>query len=277
MKHAFLIMAHNRFDQLELLVKSLNHADVGIFIHIDSSSHDFPSIDFNSFLDENQVVEIIFGKVYWGGYTQIQAEQKLFAAAATRGYDYYHLISGDSMLLVSVDTFICKVSEQYPKQLMEFNHTANEDMVQQRVRYFYPTDFIKNRKLSAVFGFKISPILNRILGIDRLEGITDITLRKGSNWVSITDSAVKCLLLERNIQISEQLFRYGFLVDELYVQTILTNADSRFEFADYVWDIDWSRGKPYTFDVDDVDELEQSNKLIARKVTTELFKNFKVK
>lgn len=44
MKHAFLIMAHNNYNQLTKLIESLDYNDTGIFLHIDSKSPEYKEI-----------------------------------------------------------------------------------------------------------------------------------------------------------------------------------------------------------------------------------------
>ena len=45
-KHAFLIMAHNQFDLLEMLIKLLDDPRNDIYLHIDQKVEDF---DFQRF------------------------------------------------------------------------------------------------------------------------------------------------------------------------------------------------------------------------------------
>ena len=69
------------------------------------------------------------------------------------------------------------------------------------------------------------------------------------------------------------IFNYSFCADELYLQTILNsynpniNIDDNEMAARY---IDWKRGKPYTFTINDVEELKQlvnTKYAFARKIS----------
>ncbi|WP_414458152.1 beta-1,6-N-acetylglucosaminyltransferase [Fructilactobacillus sanfranciscensis] len=42
-------------------------------------------------------------EIFWGDYSQIEAEMFLFKQAAKNNYEYHHLISGADLPLVSQD------------------------------------------------------------------------------------------------------------------------------------------------------------------------------
>lgn len=48
MKHAFMIMAHNNYNQLTKLLYLLDYPDVEIFLHIDKKSEKYKNICFKS-------------------------------------------------------------------------------------------------------------------------------------------------------------------------------------------------------------------------------------
>lgn len=61
-------------------------------------------------------------------------------------------------------------------------------------------------------------------------------------------------------------FRYSQCADELFVQTILINSPRIEKIIDSnLRCIDWKRGNPYTFKLEDYEMLMGSNKLFARK------------
>ena len=101
MKHAWLIIAHNQFGILQRLVSLLDDERSDFFIHIDKKVRDLPNVH----ADHGHVYFLSnWIDVRWGTYTQIQAEMALFSAAMEKGtYDYFHIISGTTLPLKSMD------------------------------------------------------------------------------------------------------------------------------------------------------------------------------
>ena len=96
MKHAFLIIAHNEYPVLEVLLSMLDDERNDIYLHIDKRATElFQQIKkvkmqkAGFYLIENPI------KVYWGDISQVQVEYLLFETALSHGpYAYYHLLSG---------------------------------------------------------------------------------------------------------------------------------------------------------------------------------------
>ena len=92
MKSAYLIIAHNEFEILQILVSRLDDPEVDIFIHFDGKVEELPRIKA-----EKSRLTILEKRVdvRWGSVSQIKCELTLFEEASKSGpYDYYHLISG---------------------------------------------------------------------------------------------------------------------------------------------------------------------------------------
>ena len=92
-KHAYLIMAHNNFEQLNKLLQLLDYEENDIYVHIDKKS----KLDKEYLLKHIKKSNVIFTdrvKVTWGSFSQIQAELVLLKESVKNNYEYYHLISG---------------------------------------------------------------------------------------------------------------------------------------------------------------------------------------
>ena len=97
----------------------------------------------------------------------------------------------------------------------------------------------------------------------------------GANWFSITDDFVTYMLNNRKWILER--FKYSISGDEEIVQTLIYN--SKFYKKIYIKKeqqrnndhiacmrkIDWNRGGPYTWTINDFQEIMQSNCLFARK------------
>lgn len=269
MKQAYLIMSHNNVEMLTELIRALDSETVDIFVHIDKKFNEFQESELNRLTKKSTLYIIERIKVYWGSYSQIQAELNLFITAfkSKEQYKYYHLISGSDFPLKDIKEINNFFKVAYPTEFLEWNKADKN--VLSRVKYYYPLqDKISNRKLSR----KVSNLLiliQKIIKINRLKKVENVNFYKGANWVSITDKAVSILLREENINKTAAFFKKGFLVDELFVQTILLNSKDKDELNfdnKHMRLIDWERGKPYTFGLQDIEELLNSKKLFVRKI-----------
>ena len=96
MKHAFLIIAHNEYPILEVLLSMLDDERNDIYLHIDKRAvglyqkiKGFKIKKAGFYLIEKNM------KVYWGDISLVKVEYLLFETALKNGpYAYYHLLSG---------------------------------------------------------------------------------------------------------------------------------------------------------------------------------------
>ena len=97
MKQAYLIIAHNKIEQLKFLVSLLDYEKNDIYILFDKKAR----IDRELKERIKSVVKksaLYFTKeipIYWGDYSQVEAELELFETALNKdNYSMYHLLSG---------------------------------------------------------------------------------------------------------------------------------------------------------------------------------------
>ncbi|WP_318766710.1 beta-1,6-N-acetylglucosaminyltransferase [Lactiplantibacillus carotarum] len=100
-RHAYLIIANRNIDQLQMLTELLDDSRNDIYILIDAKSS-ISKISFKTKYSKLTYVSSI--KIYWGDYSQIQAELNLLRAATENGdYAFYHLLSGLDLPLANQD------------------------------------------------------------------------------------------------------------------------------------------------------------------------------
>lgn len=281
MKHAFLIIAHNNWWQLEQLMRQLDHPDNYLFIHIDKKSKDFRQYRFAGVLKHSEVVFYQEYEVFWGGYSQVQTEMLLFKEAASIGFDYYHIMSGGDLLLKPMSEFHRFFEENKGKEFIEYDdHQLKSDPeISRRTRlYHYLQNYrrrYKVRLFNEFFTFceRVSLVLQILCRVNRTKDL-DWEIKYGSNWVSITDDLVAELIRQQDK--IEKVFSHTNSGDELFVQTVAWNCgfkDRIYTVNDYGYTdnkrlVDWMRGSngnPYTFRRDDLKFLRCSDALIARK------------
>ena len=80
-KHAYLIMAHNNFLVLNILLKSLDYEGNDIYLHIDKKVKNKPQI----YAPEYSNLYMVRSKrIQWGGYIQIKCELMLMKEALSK-------------------------------------------------------------------------------------------------------------------------------------------------------------------------------------------------
>ena len=89
-KHAYLIMAHNNFSQLQTLISLLDDPMNDIYLHVDKKATTFCADRIKA--NHSNLILIDRIRVNWGGHSQIKCELNLLKASAKNQYMYYHLL-----------------------------------------------------------------------------------------------------------------------------------------------------------------------------------------
>lgn len=280
-KHAYLIIAHNNFNLLKKLIDVLNYEKNDIFLHIDKKSGNF---DFESIRALCTKSKIYFAKrlsVNWGGYSQIKCEMRLFEMAyRTAEYDFMHLISGVDFPLKPQEEIHRFFEENKHKNFIhfdrgEFNFSNIGKKTQERrvERYSYFEEYMKRGGKIGTFAnkcnFKLLE-LQKSLNINRMKD--DITYMKGANWVSLNYEGVAYLIAMKKFIRTN--FKHTHCCDEIYKQTVFWNSPLKNTVYELKLDdsylsimrmIDWKRGRPYVWTINEFEELMNSPYLFARK------------
>lgn len=93
-RHAYLIICHNNFKILQMLLSAIDDDRNDIYIHVDKKTVDVPFEDIRSTVCHSPLTFIERTFVNWGGYSQINVELALLSEATKTPHAYYHLISG---------------------------------------------------------------------------------------------------------------------------------------------------------------------------------------
>lgn len=221
MKHAFLILAHNEFDILFRLIACLDDERNDIYIHFDKKTRYTPIINTQKaslFVLKDRV------DVRWGDFSMVKAEFLLFEKALENGpYLYYHLLSGVDLPLKSQNYIHDFFDKNRGKEFIGYMNDWTPSMLEERFQYWYlfPKDFRKYWGAKRVL--RISFI--RIQQLLRIKRKISLPLKKGSQWVSITEGMVK-LFLSNKAWITKT-YRNTFCSDESVFQTICWSSPYR--------------------------------------------------
>lgn len=279
-KQAFLIMYHNDYYVLERLLKQIDSKNFDIYLHVDKKVKNFDFEYTKTILKESNIYFVKRINVKWSTYSQIKCELELLKEATKKHYSYYHLISGVDLLLKNSNEIYHFFEKNKGKEFIAYQNInkSTEDQ-EDRIKYYHILN--KNRRhknkiireLSTKIYYKLLSIQKK-LKVNRFKN-KSFEIRKGANWFSITDDLAKYVLTKEK-EISK-IYKYSNCADEIFLQTIVYNS----EFKNKVYNkyndehqnikrcIDWSRGEPYTFTIDDYEELINSECFFARKFSSE--------
>lgn len=302
MKQAYLIIAHNRVEQLKFLLSLLDYEKHDIFVLFDKKA----KITENKKNDLRQIVtksSLFFIKeipIYWGDYSQVEAELALFETAAKQEqYSMYHLLSGVDLPLDTAENIYNFFDNR--KEYNFLTMVSDELYIRNKVyeRVAFKTMFphltprtVNNKFLRSVLKIyrKFEVELQRIFKVDCFKKF-NLELKYASNWCSLNKKAVDILLEEKKLIAS--IFKNTKVNDELFIPTILqkhqllntvysidpTN-DKPTDFQGNLRYINWWDGSPYTWtdSSDDIDQLKRGKALghkFSRKFDLEKYPNLK--
>lgn len=302
MKQAYLIIAHNKIEQLKFLLSLLDYEKHDIFILFDKKA----TITEKQKNDLRQIVmksSLFFTKeipIYWGDYSQVAAELELFETASKQEqYSMYHLLSGVDLPLDTAENIynFFDSRKEYNFLTMVSDELYIRNKVYERVAFktMFPhltVRTINNNFLRSVLKIyrKFEVELQRIFKVDCFKKF-NIELKYASNWCSLNKEAVDILLEEK--QLIASIFKNTKVNDELFIPTILqkhqllntvysiepTN-DKPTDFQGNLRYINWWDGSPHTWtdSSDDIDQLKRGKALghkFSRKFDLERNPNLK--
>jgi len=214
MKHAYLILAHNNFKVLEMLVHCLDDSRNDIFIHFDAKLKTLPEIH-----TEKAGLTILTDRVdvRWADWTVVEAEYKLYNAAAAKGpYAYYHLLSGVDLPVKTQDEIHKFFDDNAGKEFIGYTLLTITPELERKAQrwHLFPRSFrngpIWIRAIRAGF-----LRVQEFLGIRRN---CDIDMKKGSQWASVTDGMVHYIL--DHYEWAKKRFTHTYCSDEIVKQTL---------------------------------------------------------
>lgn len=302
MKQAYLIIAHNKVEQLKFLLSLLDYEKHDIFILFDKKA----TITEKQKNVLSQIVmksRVFFTReipIYWGDYSLVEAEMELFEAAAKQEqYSMYHLLSGVDLPLDTAENIynFFDSRKEYNFLTMVSDELYIRNKVYERVAFktMFPhltVRTINNNFLRSVLKIyrKFEVELQRIFKVDCFKKF-NLELKYASNWCSLNKKAVDILLGEKKLIAS--IFKNTKVNDELFIPTILqkhqlldtvysiepTN-DKPTDFQGNLRYINWWDGSPYTWtdSSDDINQLKRGKALghkFSRKFDLERNPNLK--
>lgn len=266
MKHAYLILAHNEWEILKILVRCLDDERNDIYVHFDKKVALVPELHC---MNAGLYILKDCVAVYWGDLSVVEAEYKLLESAHKNGpYAYYHLLSGVDLPLKSQDYIHSFFEEKAGTEFIGYTLTEITPEVVRKVQrwHLFPEDF-KNKNIVKRIFRALWIRIQEFVGYRRNKGID---FKKGSQWFSITEKLVESVLEHKEWAMST--FSHTFCPDELVTQTLCWMSPYRVNIYNLTDDgkgcvrcIGWEDGQLRDWEVKDFYKLKQSEALFARK------------
>lgn len=265
MRHAFLIISHNEFEVLQLLIDRLDHERTDIYVHIDKKVKTLPKL--HTKLSGLHVLEDRVD-VRWGHYSQIECEMRLFEIALQYGpYQHYHMLSGTHLPLKPIDELLAYYDSHQGEEIMDLWHTSTGRTEIKLGKWNFwlrhhksPNPFV--RKFAQSF-WRWNMAIQKRLPIYRLP---DEQYVKSSNWLSLTQKAVE-YLVSRKDQIHE-IYRYSLCGDEYFAASELSHGDFKIHDEKKLLFQIWDGDGPRVLTKEDEKAVKASGCLYARKFST---------
>lgn len=273
-KHAYLIMAHNNFENLKILLKLIDDERNDIYIHFDKKVTNINIEEYKKICLKSNVYCYSEIEVYWGHESQVLTELFLLEQAIKNKYEYYHLLSGADLPIKSNDYIYNFFAENKGKEFINFTEkNVNRKTLERVNKYHFFQKQIAKHKGILKYIFKILELVSiKIQYIFRINRTKKMTIQKGANWFSITDDLARFVISKK--EWIHKTFKNTLCADEVFLQTIVENSEYKERlykklysdnYDDCMREIDWKRGGPYIYKIDDFEMLMNSNKLWARK------------
>lgn len=267
-KQAFLILASNLGEQVIKLIENLAiEENFDVFIHVDKKIGNINKSTLKKFKNVFFIDRI---RTDWASFSLVDAELKLLKKAVmTSDYSYIHLLSGSDLPLKS-NAEIIECFKNETCQFVDFEE-INTYKIKKRIDYYYPLQKFAGKKRGIVWVLqKIGVVVQKVLNINRTKNIQNLNFAKGSQWFSITGEFAKFILKDSLGVIN--ILKHGQTVDELLVQTVLLNSPfikdvSELQYGNLRF-IKWKErdiNSPEILTIKDLDKLQNTNKLFARK------------
>lgn len=270
MKIAYIMLCHKNPEQINRFINSLQHQDNDFYIHIDVKSsieNKLISSDNIFILNKSDRID-----VKWGGSSMIHATLRLIKEVLDSGryYDYIWLISGQDYPIKdnkTISKFLKKNKDANFLHIIEDKKTIGRFL--KRVEIYYPKWMVQNNFWSKTTKRTYSVLLrnDRIYKMFKRKNILNYEFYFGSQWWVLTYEAIDYVyeLLEGNSAVLD-FFENALVPDEMFFQTILMNSRFRNTIKNNLTYIKWEgQAHPKTFTLEDINELESKNFLLARK------------
>lgn len=274
MRQAFVILAHGKWPQLQLLLGALNVPEFDVYLHIDADAA-LP----DGWLEQQQKACANLHLVprlrtYWADVSLVDLELRCFDAVLNSGrtYSHIHLLSGQDLPLRSPGDMASFFSQHPTTQFVHAYEGAKNNLTHVRCHYIFTHSF--QYKSGSRLLYRLRRMANQLYHALQKMALVHrwrrchIPFRKGSQWCSITPDFARYLVSRRDELLA--LYAHTFAPDEFFLTTALVTSPFAADWQnDNLRYICWSGQKhtphPNIITMADAAALQTSQAFFARK------------
>lgn len=263
MRIAHLILTYTDPFQTERMIRNMWHADFDFYIHVDKKF----DIEPHLFLKEIANVYFIADRVdvKWAGFNTVIATFRCIREIVETGikYDFINFLSGQDYPIKPAQVMRDFYFENIGKEFLSYRDIKNEwkeGLIRMEKYYFSNFEFKGKSRLEKAINFFMP---SRKFPYDLHP------YGKSMFWMLSPDAAVYVESKVRNDPKLMSFFSLCWASDEFVFQTILISSPFKNNIVNenhrY---IDWSQGgaSPKILDINDFDNIKESDMLFARKL-----------
>ena len=265
MKHAFLLQVHQDIEQIKILVDDLvADSSSYVYLHVDRKEQTLAR-QLAEYYRHQQRVTFIEERerVYWGGFSQVKATLKLLDSAIQDDCEYFSSISGQDFPIEPIAKFNAFLAINQEAEYIEARQRNNT----WRVKLAH--NHVDNPKFRKYRYYRYYALLRSLIGYRPKKYVNQYEIYFGSSWFTLSHSAVEHILnFVRDNPGFVADFETSTCGDEHFFQTILMNSTFKSKIAnDNLRFIKFKprSNSPENLTVDDLAEIQKSNKFFARK------------
>lgn len=291
MKHGFLISAYKNGKTISEQINLLDSSDSYFYIHIDKKSPLFEDEAIQNLKTKENVIFLADRiKVYWGGFSHLQAIIYLIREALkNKELHYLHLMSDSCCPIKSRNEIFDFFENNSGKEFIEFIQLPSPNWAGgglNRITQYHLHDFINLKSKLKRRIEKYFVKLQQLVGIKRTLPTNFTTFYGGCTWWTLSRNFLDYAInyIDNNPGFYKR-FKHSFCAEEILIHTLLLNSPFRENVVnDNLRYIDWENrngNRPANLDETDLPILLNSEKLFARKfvypLSNSLLDNIKVK
>ena len=267
MKIALLVVACRAPVSLEALAGFLVGPEFAFFVHVDAKA----DIQLFAEVARHPHVHLIGDrrKVFWGGFSMIEAEIALLGAAVEGGeFDRFALISDDTFAIKAPDEIKRRLEAE---DLWIGSFIAPDSDWRYDKFFFFDSDATNPQHRDVRLRAFADDEISAVKSLERLRSVgkARIQVFHGPQWWCLTrEAAAYVLECHRNSAHVRESFRFSAVPDESYIQTLIGLEGDRWHRRKCPMHFDFSRQpKPFVFrELAELKSLVASDALFVRKI-----------
>lgn len=233
-RHAYMILAHQQWPLLKILIQLLDDNRNDIYIHIDEKVKDVPINELRQTGLKSKIYFVDRLPIYRGSFSLFEAEMILLKAALTRGeYSFYHLLSGQDLPLRNQDFMHTFFENAEGKNFID---VITPDRIKkdwyERIALYHPLSrYVLGKPIVAIPARgvrRVALFIQKIMHVNRLKKYENqgLAFCYGSNWFSITKPFAEYIVKNESL-IRKVFSKCTFAPEELIPQTLLWSSEFR--------------------------------------------------